>query len=74
MKKHFIRGKEPPPLMFEKGVVTSVNMYSENIQMSEEQKKLRAIDLALKNKVQQNMVDIKKENSLLVHQVTELKR
>lgn len=74
MKKHFKRGKDPPPLYFEKGVVTSVNMYSEKSKESEAEKKTRALEEAMERRVQQNMTDIKRENSLLVHQLTELKR
>ena len=51
MKKHFKKGKKPPPLLFEKGIVTSVNMYSENKKESEAEKKARALEEAMENRV-----------------------
>ena len=51
MKKHFKRGKEPPPLLFDKGVVTSVNMYSEKRKESEAERKARALEEAMESRL-----------------------
>ena len=51
MKKHFQKGKDPPPLLFEKGIVTSVNMHSEKNSESGAEKKAKALEDAMEKRV-----------------------
>ena len=74
MKRHFRNGKDPPPLTFDKGIVTSVNMLSEKRTETEAEKRARQHAEAMEERTKQSMTELKMENCLLVQQNTEWKQ
>ena len=66
MKRHFRCGRDPPPLTFEKGCVTSVNMASEKSRETEAEKRARQHAEAMEERTKQSMTELKMENCLLL--------
>lgn len=74
MRRHFKYGKDPPPLTFDKGCVTSVNMVSEKTKETAAERKARLHTDAMEERKQQTVTELKMENCLLLQVNTELKQ